>query len=97
MCACVYILHVESTNHHAPPPPLPPHCSTFLDPDTRHLMGEQAVALAQAVSYSSAGEPCCIQPAYIYMYMYMYMGMFVCVYGQRHTVVCVGGGSLTAS
>ena len=58
-------------------------------------MGEQAVALAQAVSYSSAGEQCCIQPAY--MYMYMYMGMYMCVYGQRHTVVCVGGGSLTAS
>ncbi|XP_051881790.1 propionyl-CoA carboxylase alpha chain, mitochondrial isoform X2 [Pristis pectinata] len=29
--------------------------STFLDPDTRRAMGEQAVALAKAVNYSSAG------------------------------------------
>uniref|UniRef100_A0A8C3S8N4 Propionyl-CoA carboxylase alpha chain, mitochondrial n=1 Tax=Chelydra serpentina TaxID=8475 RepID=A0A8C3S8N4_CHESE len=29
--------------------------STFLDPDTRRAMGEQAVALAKAVKYSSAG------------------------------------------
>ncbi|XP_069746599.1 propionyl-CoA carboxylase alpha chain, mitochondrial isoform X2 [Narcine bancroftii] len=29
--------------------------STFLDPDTRRSMGEQAVALAKAVNYSSAG------------------------------------------
>lgn len=29
--------------------------STFLDPGTRRAMGEQAVALAQAVGYSSAG------------------------------------------
>ncbi|XP_061600863.1 propionyl-CoA carboxylase alpha chain, mitochondrial [Cololabis saira] len=29
--------------------------STFLDPDTRRAMGEQAVQLAQAVQYSSAG------------------------------------------
>ncbi|XP_078402182.1 propionyl-CoA carboxylase alpha chain, mitochondrial isoform X1 [Cetorhinus maximus] len=29
--------------------------STFLDPETRRAMGEQAVALANAVSYSSAG------------------------------------------
>ncbi|KAJ8401257.1 hypothetical protein AAFF_G00384880, partial [Aldrovandia affinis] len=29
--------------------------STFLDPETRRAMGEQAVALAQAVNYSSAG------------------------------------------
>lgn len=29
--------------------------STFLDPDTRRAMGEQAVALAQAVNYDSAG------------------------------------------
>ncbi|KAJ8253404.1 hypothetical protein GJAV_G00212560 [Gymnothorax javanicus] len=29
--------------------------STFLDPDTRRAMGEQAVALAKAVQYSSAG------------------------------------------
>jgi hypothetical protein len=30
-------------------------CSTFLDPETRRAMGEQAVALAKAVRYSSAG------------------------------------------
>lgn len=30
-------------------------CSTFLDPKTRRAMGEQAVALAKAVKYSSAG------------------------------------------
>ncbi|XP_009954075.1 PREDICTED: propionyl-CoA carboxylase alpha chain, mitochondrial-like, partial [Leptosomus discolor] len=29
--------------------------STFLDPETRRAMGEQAVALAKAVRYSSAG------------------------------------------
>ena len=29
--------------------------STFLDPDTRRAMGEQAVQLAKAVQYSSAG------------------------------------------
>ncbi|KAJ8256075.1 hypothetical protein COCON_G00199390 [Conger conger] len=29
--------------------------STFLDPDTRRAMGEQAVSLAKAVQYSSAG------------------------------------------
>lgn len=29
--------------------------STFLDPETRRAMGEQAVALAKAVNYSSAG------------------------------------------
>lgn len=29
--------------------------STFLDPETRKGMGEQAVALAKAVKYSSAG------------------------------------------
>lgn len=29
--------------------------STFLDPETRRAMGEQAVALAKAVKYSSAG------------------------------------------
>lgn len=31
------------------------YCSTFLDPETRRAMGEQAVALAKAVKYSSAG------------------------------------------
>lgn len=31
------------------------YCSTFLDPDIRRAMGEQAVALAKAVKYSSAG------------------------------------------
>lgn len=30
-------------------------CSTFLDPATRRAMGEQAVQLAKAVKYSSAG------------------------------------------
>lgn len=30
-------------------------CSIFLDPETRRAMGEQAVALAKAVKYSSAG------------------------------------------
>lgn len=30
-------------------------CSTFLDPETRRAMGEQAVQLAMAVEYSSAG------------------------------------------
>lgn len=30
-------------------------CSTFLDPETRRAMGEQAVQLAKAVQYSSAG------------------------------------------
>jgi acetyl/propionyl-CoA carboxylase alpha subunit len=30
-------------------------CSIFLDPETRQAMGEQAVALAKAVKYSSAG------------------------------------------
>lgn len=30
-------------------------CSTFLDPSTRRAMGEQAVQLAKAVQYSSAG------------------------------------------
>ena len=29
--------------------------STFIDPETRRAMGEQAVALAKAVGYSSAG------------------------------------------
>ncbi|KAK2541364.1 hypothetical protein Q9233_000724 [Columba guinea] len=32
-----------------------PTYSTFLDPETRRAMGEQAVALAKAVKYSSAG------------------------------------------
>lgn len=31
------------------------HCSTFLDTATRRAMGEQAVQLAKAVQYSSAG------------------------------------------
>lgn len=31
------------------------YCSTFLDAHTRRAMGEQAVALAKAVKYSSAG------------------------------------------
>ena len=30
--------------------------STFLDPETRRAMGEQAVALSKAVQYSSAGR-----------------------------------------
>lgn len=30
-------------------------CSVFLDSETRRAMGEQAVALAKAVKYSSAG------------------------------------------
>lgn len=30
-------------------------CSIFLDSETRRAMGEQAVALAKAVKYSSAG------------------------------------------
>ena len=30
-------------------------CSTFIDPDTRRAMGEQAVALSKAVGYDSAG------------------------------------------
>ena len=30
--------------------------STFLDPNTRRAMGEQAVQLAKAVGYDSAGE-----------------------------------------
>ena len=30
-------------------------CSTFLDDETRRAMGEQAVRLAQAVGYNSAG------------------------------------------
>ena len=30
-------------------------CSIFLDSETRRAMGEQAVALAKAVNYSSAG------------------------------------------
>ena len=30
--------------------------STFLDPETRRAMGEQAVSLAKAVGYNSAGE-----------------------------------------
>ena len=29
--------------------------STFLDPETRRAMGEQAVALAKRIGYSSAG------------------------------------------
>ena len=29
--------------------------STFIDPETRRAMGEQAVALSKAVGYSSAG------------------------------------------
>ena len=33
--------------------------STFLDPDTRRAMGEQAVALSKAVQYSSAGTLWC--------------------------------------
>lgn len=32
--------------------------STFLDPDTRRQMGEQAVSLAAAVKYQSAGVFC---------------------------------------
>lgn len=35
-------------------PPLS-NISTFIDPETRQAMGEQAVALAKAVGYSSAG------------------------------------------
>lgn len=31
------------------------HYSTFIDPDTRQAMGEQAVALSKAVGYDSAG------------------------------------------
>ena len=31
------------------------YCSTFIDPETRRAMGEQAVALSKAVGYSSAG------------------------------------------
>ena len=31
--------------------------STFLDPTTRTAMGEQAVQLAKAVGYDSAGMP----------------------------------------
>lgn len=34
--------------------------STFLNPETRRAMGEQAVALAQAVGYSSAGTVECL-------------------------------------
>lgn len=34
---------------------LSPFRSTFLDPETRRAMGEQAVSLAKAVQYSSAG------------------------------------------
>ena len=30
--------------------------STFLDPETRRSMGEQAVALAKSVQYESAGS-----------------------------------------
>lgn len=30
-------------------------CSTFLDPETRAAMGQQALALAAAVGYFSAG------------------------------------------
>lgn len=30
--------------------------STFIDPETRSAMGAQAVALAKAVDYSSAGQ-----------------------------------------
>ena len=30
--------------------------STFLDPETRKAMGEQAVALAKAVNYITAGR-----------------------------------------
>ena len=37
--------------------------STFIDPETRQAMGEQAVALAKAVGYSSAGV--LISPSYI--------------------------------
>ena len=35
------------------------HSSTFLDPDTRQAMGEQAVALLKAVQYSSADTLWC--------------------------------------
>lgn len=35
---------------------VPYYFSTFLDPETRKAMGEQAVALAKAVQYSSAGK-----------------------------------------
>ena len=31
-------------------------CSTFIDPETRKMMGEQAVSLAKSVQYTSAGE-----------------------------------------
>lgn len=33
--------------------------STFIDPDTRRAMGEQATALAKAVGYDSAGKFSC--------------------------------------
>lgn len=35
-------------------------CSPFLDKETRQAMGEQAVALAKAVGYDSAGTVECL-------------------------------------
>ena len=35
-------------------------CSPFVDPDMRKAMGEQAVALAKAVGYDSAGTEECL-------------------------------------
>ena len=34
---------------------IPPPCSVFLDEETRRAMGQQAVALARRIQYSSAG------------------------------------------
>ncbi len=45
-------LPVWQSHDYVPPPP----SSTFIDPETRSAMGAQAVALAKAVGYSSAGE-----------------------------------------
>ena len=40
------------------------HYSTFIDPETRRAMGEQAVALSKAVGYSSAGMLAAISYSY---------------------------------
>ena len=58
-------------------------CSTFLNPETRKAMGEQAVSLAKAVQYNSAGKRkmsgnLCHRTTYILEYIHK-LSMALCI------------------